>query len=204
MSSCQPSRAGASRRRAIASLASTVLVLGASPQRAFAREATPPRVRLSTTLGDIELELDAAKAPVTVANFIRYVEDGHYDGTVFHRAIDGFMIQGGGYTADLRQKPTRAPIRLEADNGLRNMRGTIAMARTSDPHSATAQFFINVVDNPGLDAPRPDGHGYAVFGKVIAGMDVVDKIRAVPVGRQGMHQHVPLTPVTIVKATLET
>ncbi|MEZ5706684.1 MAG: peptidylprolyl isomerase [Burkholderiaceae bacterium] len=162
-----------------------------------------PKVRLSTSLGDILLQLDPAKAPKTVANFIQYVQDKHYDGTVFHRVISNFMIQGGGFGPDLRQKATREPIPLEASNGLKNDRGTIAMARTANPNSATAQFFINVVNNAALNAPSPDGHGYAVFGKVIEGMDVVDKITAVPVGNKGMHQNVPQQPVTILKATLE-
>jgi peptidyl-prolyl cis-trans isomerase A (cyclophilin A) len=131
------------------------------------------------------------------------VQDKHYDGTVFHRVMNNFMIQGGGFDANMQQKPTREPIPLEASNGLRNDRGTIAMARTANPNSATAQFFINVVDNDPLNAPSPDGHGYAVFGKVIDGMTVVDKIKSVPVGNKGMHQNVPVQPVTILKATLE-
>ncbi len=162
--------------------------------------ATAQTVKLDTSVGDIVVQLDAAKAPATVENFVQYVNAGHYNGTVFHRVIDGFMIQGGGMTADGKPKPTRAPIPLEARNGLSNQRGTIAMARTSVPDSATSQFFINVVDNSGkLDAPRPDGHGYAVFGKVVSGMDVVDKIRVVPTnGRDA-----PLQPIVIEKATVE-
>ncbi|CDN88877.1 MULTISPECIES: peptidylprolyl isomerase [Hydrogenophaga] len=192
------------QRRALARLAAglaTTLALSL-PLAAYAQDKAP-RVRLSTSLGDIVVELDAAKAPKTVENFLQYVNDKHYDGTVFHRVIGNFMIQGGGFGADMQQKATRAPIPLEASNGLKNDRGTIAMARTSNPNSATSQFFINVVDNAGLNAPSPDGHGYTVFGKVVAGMDVVDKIRAVPVGNRGMHQNVPQTPVTIVKASLE-
>jgi len=192
------------QRRALARLAAglaTTLALSL-PLAAHAQDKAP-RVRLSTSLGDIVVELDAAKAPKTVENFLQYVNDKHYDGTVFHRVIGNFMIQGGGFGADMQQKATRAPIPLEASNGLKNDRGTIAMARTSNPNSATSQFFINVVDNAGLNAPSPDGHGYTVFGKVVAGMDVVDKIRAVPVGNRGMHQNVPQTPVTIVKASLE-
>ena len=131
------------------------------------------------------------------------MKDGHYNGTIFHRVIDGFMIQGGGFNADMRERETRAPIKLEAGNGLRNTRGTVAMARTRDPNSATAQFFINVADNANLDAPRPDGHGYAVFGRVTQGMDVIDKIRAVQTGNRGPHQNVPVTPITITQATLE-
>ncbi|RCX08514.1 peptidylprolyl isomerase [Extensimonas vulgaris] len=162
---------------------------------------TAPRVQLTTSMGEIVLELNPAKAPRTVENFLQYVRERHYDGTIFHRVIDGFMIQGGGFTPDMQQKPTRAPIVLEARNGLKNEAYTVAMARTSDPHSATSQFFINVKNNPMLDAPQPDGYGYAVFGKVVRGMDVVDKIKAVPTGNRGMHQNVPLTPVTILSAT---
>lgn len=158
------------------------------------------KVRLATSAGDIVLDLDAAKAPKSVANFMQYVQDGHYGGTIFHRVIDGFMIQGGGMTADMTEKPTRAPIPLEAGNGLSNLRGTVAMARTSNPNSATAQFYINVVDNPNLDTY---GGGYAVFGKVVSGMEVVDKIRRVPTAAKGMHQNVPRQPVTIDKATVE-
>lgn len=166
--------------------------------------AQAQKVKLATSAGDIVVELDAAKAPKTVANFVEYVKAGQYDGTVFHRVIPNFMIQGGGMTADMKEKPTRAPIPLESGNGLDNQRGTIAMARTMDPNSATAQFFINVKDNAFLNkAQSADGNGYAVFGKVVAGMDVVDKIRTVPTGNKGMHQNVPLEPVTINKATLE-
>ena len=158
------------------------------------------KVKLSTSMGDIVIELDAAKAPKTVDNFVQYVKSGHYDGTVFHRVINNFMIQGGGMTADMKQKPTRAPIPLESRNGLNNVRGSVAMARTSDPNSATAQFFISVKDNDFLDAASSrDGQGYAVFGKVVSGMDVVDKIRAVPTGPGD----VPATPVVIKSATLE-
>lgn len=188
-----------SRRALLALLAAFTLSGAAHAQTASAK----PRVKLSTSLGDIVVELDAAKAPKTVENFLQYVDEKHYEGTVFHRVIGNFMIQGGGFTADMQQKPTRAPVPLEASNGLKNDRGTIAMARTSNPNSATSQFFINVVDNAGLNAPSPDGHGYTVFGKVVAGMDVVDKIRAVPTGNRGMHQNVPATPVTINKASLE-
>jgi peptidyl-prolyl cis-trans isomerase A (cyclophilin A) len=187
------------RRALLALLAATAATAISTAQA----QATNPRVKLSTSLGDIVVELDAAKAPKTVENFVQYVNDKHYDGTVFHRVIGNFMIQGGGFATDMQQKATRAPIPLEARNGLKNDRGTIAMARTGNPNSATSQFFINVVDNAGLNAPSPDGHGYTVFGKVVAGMDVVDKIRAVPTGNSGMHQNVPLTPVTINKATLE-
>jgi peptidyl-prolyl cis-trans isomerase A (cyclophilin A) len=164
--------------------------------------ALAQKVRLATSEGDIVLELDAAKAPKTVDNFLQYVRAGHYDGLIFHRVIDGFMIQGGGYKADLGEKPTRKPITLESRNGLSNQRGSIAMARTSDPDSATAQFFINVADNLRLDAAE-GRDGYAVFGKVSVGMDVVDKIRVVPTRAQGPHQNLPVTPVTIRKATVE-
>jgi peptidyl-prolyl cis-trans isomerase A (cyclophilin A) len=162
------------------------------------------KVRLATSEGDIVLELDRARAPLTVDNFLTYVRSGHFDGTIFHRVIPGFMIQGGGFTPEMTQKPTRSGIPLESRNGLSNARGTIAMARTVVPNSATAQFFINLRDNDFLDAAKSrDGNGYAVFGKVITGMDVVDKIQNVPTGTQGPHQNVPNTPVIIRKATLE-
>lgn len=162
------------------------------------------KVRFATSAGDIVIELDAAKAPKTVANFVEYANSGHYEGTVFHRVIPNFMIQGGGMTADMKEKPTRAPIPLESGNGLDNVRGSVAMARTMDPNSATAQFFINVTDNGFLNkAQSRDGNGYAVFGKVVAGMDVVDKIRAVPTGNKGMHQNVPLEPIVIKKVSVE-
>jgi peptidyl-prolyl cis-trans isomerase A (cyclophilin A) len=178
-------------------LALAILVAGtlATPLAALAQT-----VKLVTSAGDVVLELDAAKAPKSVANFVQYVKAGHYNGTVFHRVIDSFMIQGGGMAADLQEKPTRPPIPLEAGNGLSNLRGTVAMARTGVPDSATSQFFINVVDNPRLDSA---GGGYAVFGKVVAGMDVVDKIRMVPVGNKGQFQNVPVTPVVIKQATLQ-
>ena len=160
-------------------------------------------MKFQTSLGSFTVELYADKAPKTVANFLQYVGDKQYDGTIFHRVMDNFMVQGGGFDTNMREKATRPPIPLEARNGLRNDRGTIAMARTANPDSATAQFFINVVNNDGLNAPSPDGNGYAVFGKVIAGMDVIDKIRVVPTGNRGMYQNVPVTPVTIISATLE-
>ena len=168
-------------------------------------EQSSPRVTLATSKGEITIELDAAKAPVTSQNFLSYVASGHFDGTIFHRVIPGFMIQGGGFDATMRQKPTDAPITNEADNGLKNGRGTIAMARTSDPHSASSQFFINLKDNGFLDhtAKTPQGWGYAVFGKVVAGMDVVDAIAQVQTGRSGPHSDVPLEAVVIEKATLE-
>ena len=152
--------------------------------------------------GVITLELDEAKAPKSVANFLAYVKAGHYDNTVFHRVIKNFMIQGGGFEPGMKQKPTQAPVTNEADNGLKNNQYTVAMARTSVPDSATAQFFINVKDNPMLNAPQPDGHGYAVFGKVVEVKDVVDKIRAVPTGRMGGMQDVPTTAVAITSASV--
>jgi peptidyl-prolyl cis-trans isomerase B (cyclophilin B) len=159
-------------------------------------------VKLETSMGDIYLDLDERKAPNTVANFLNYVASGHYDGTIFHRVIDGFMIQGGGMTAEMREKPTGGPIENEADNGLTNEPYTVAMARTMDPHSATAQFFINVKKNDFLNhsAKNERGWGYAVFGKVVKGHGVVNKIKAVPTGRSGMHDDVPKEPVVIVKA----
>jgi peptidyl-prolyl cis-trans isomerase B (cyclophilin B) len=162
------------------------------------------KVLLKTNKGDITLELDSAKAPKTVANFLQYVKSGHYDGTIFHRVIDNFMIQGGGMTAGLKEKTSGAQIENEATNGLKNMRGTVAMARTSDPHSATAQFFININDNDFLNhtAPNAQGWGYAVFGKVSDGMDVVDTIRKVKTGNAGFHQDVPTEDVVIEKATI--
>ena len=161
-------------------------------------------VRLTTTQGDIRIALDAEKAPKSVANFVQYVKAGHYNGVVFHRVIENFMIQTGGFNAKLDQKPTKAPIPLESRNGLLNVRGSVAMARTGDPNSATAQFFINTVDNAMLDAESArDGNGYAVFGHVIEGMDVVDKIRALPTGSVGPHQNMPLTAVLITKAIVE-
>jgi peptidyl-prolyl cis-trans isomerase A (cyclophilin A) len=166
--------------------------------------ALAQKVKFATSMGDIVVQLDAAKAPKTVDNFVQYVKAGHYDGTVFHRVIPTFMIQGGGMTTDMKEKPTREPIALEARNGLLNERGSIAMARTMDPNSATAQFFINVKDNEFLNADKArDGNGYAVFGKVISGMEVVDKIREVPTGSKGPHENVPNTPVIIKRATVE-
>jgi len=161
-----------------------------------------PYVELETTMGNIVIELNQEKAPNTVANFLEYVKSGHYDGTIFHRVIDGFMIQGGGMDANMTEKSTSAPIQNEADNGLKNEVGTIAMARTSDPHSATAQFFINVKDNSFLNfsGKNPQGWGYAVFGKVTEGMDIVNKIKGVPTGKYGFHADVPITPVVITHA----
>ena len=159
-------------------------------------------VKLHTNFGVIALELDAAKAPETVKNFLAYVESGHYGNTIFHRVIDGFMVQGGGFEPGMKQKPTRAPVKNEATNGLRNDHYTVAMARTNDPHSASAQFFINLKDNDFLNhsAPTPQGWGYCVFGKVVEGQDVVDRIKAVKTGRSGMHQDVPQQDVIIERA----
>jgi peptidyl-prolyl cis-trans isomerase A (cyclophilin A)/peptidyl-prolyl cis-trans isomerase B (cyclophilin B) len=165
--------------------------------------AAGPQIEMKTSLGTIVIELDAEKAPATVANFVQYVKDRHYDGTVFHRVIPGFMIQGGGFDADFKQKPTRAPIKNEAANGLKNDVGTIAMARTADPHSATAQFFINVADNASLNFrfPTPEGYGYTVFGKVTKGMDVVQRIVRVQTGPgPAPHRDVPVKPVVIESA----
>ena len=160
------------------------------------------KVKLTTSMGPITLQLDKEKAPASVENFAKYVDSGQYDGTIFHRVIDGFMIQGGGFDKDMHQKPTGAPIKNEASNGLKNDKYTVAMARTSDPNSATAQFFINVKDNDFLNysAPTLQGFGYAVFGKVVEGQDVVDKIAKVPTGNRAMYQNVPLQPVVIEKA----
>ena len=185
---------------ALTSIALAAIFSVATP--AAAQDANAPKVKLSTSMGDIVVQLEPAKAPKTVENFLQYVKDKHYDGTIFHRVIDGFMVQGGGFTADMAQKPVRAPIVLEAQNGLKNDKYTIAMARTNVPDSATAQFFINVKDNAMLNARQPSGDGYAVFGKVVQGSDVVDKIKAVATGNQGGHQNVPSSPVTITSATV--
>ncbi|SFK32512.1 peptidylprolyl isomerase [Methylophaga sulfidovorans] len=163
-----------------------------------------PQVKLETSLGDIVIELNEDKAPITVANFLSYVNEGFYDGTIFHRVIKNFMIQGGGFTQDFQQKTTKSAIENEADNGLSNKRGAVSMARTNDPHSATAQFFINTVDNGFLDfqGKVPSGWGYAVFGEVIEGMDVVDAIREVDTTMRGPHQDVPAEDIIIIKATV--
>ena len=163
-----------------------------------------PVVKLTTTLGDITLELDGVAAPETTKNFIAYVESGHYDGTIFHRVIGNFMIQGGGMDREMQQKPTRATIKNEADNGLRNDEGTVAMARTSDPHSASSQFFINVKDNDFLNhsSPTSSGWGYCVFGRVTEGLDTLNAIKAVKTKSHGPHQDVPAEPVEILSATV--
>lgn len=177
-----------------------VIALSAVPGGAGA--APNPQVLVKTSMGEFVIELYPDKAPLSVANFLQYVNDGFYAGTIFHRVIGSFMIQGGGFTADLykgqmRPKPTRAPIAIESRNGLKNDTGWVAMARTADPNSATSQFFINVVDNAGLNHPQPDGHGYAVFGKVVSGMDVVNAIRKVRTGSVGPYQDVPVDAVVI-------
>jgi cyclophilin family peptidyl-prolyl cis-trans isomerase len=183
----------------------TLLALLALPLSAMAADqpakSANPNVRMTTSMGVIEIELDAKLAPVTVENFLGYVDSGFYNGTIFHRVIPGFMVQGGGMTAGMKEKPTGAKIQNEADNGLKNLAGTLAMARTNDPHSASAQFFINTVDNAFLDhrGKNPQGWGYAVFGKVTKGMDVVKKIEAVQTSNAGMHQNVPVKDVVITK-----
>jgi peptidyl-prolyl cis-trans isomerase B (cyclophilin B) len=188
------------------------MAIGMLPAAGYSTENHPTtegagmvNVTLETNKGDIKLELDAEKAPATVANFLEYARAGHYDNTVFHRVIGGFMIQGGGFDTSMKQKSTKAPVKNEADNGLKNVTGTIAMARTSDPHSATAQFFINVSDNAFLDfkSPTPQGWGYAVFGRVTDGMDVVRSIEKVQTGNKAGHQDVPLTDVIIKKVIIE-
>jgi cyclophilin family peptidyl-prolyl cis-trans isomerase len=181
-----------------------IALLALSTLAAEVALAADPRVELKTNRGAIVIELNQAKAPKTVANFLQYVKDGHYNGTVFHRVIDGFMVQGGGFDKDMKQKPTRGTVENEAANGLKNDYGTIAMARTPDPHSASAQFFINVKNNDFLNyrEPTPQGYGYTVFGKVVSGMDVVDKIAKVPTANAGPHQNVPREPVVVESATI--
>ncbi len=183
-------------------LGSAALIASTSAHAQTAASAAHPQVLLKTTDGDIRLELYPEKAPKTVANFLDYVKSGQYNGTIFHRVIRGFMIQGGGYTASFNEKPTRAPIPIESRNGLKNAVGTIAMARTSDPNSATDQFFINTVDNAGLDYPNPDGNGYAVFGKVVSGMEVVKKIEGTPTTTRGPMADVPQQPIVIESASV--
>lgn len=177
------------------------LTLGVLSMNANAQAA--PKVKLETSLGNIVLQLDAQKAPLSSANFVEYVKAGHYDGLVFHRIIPNFMIQGGGYDEKMKERATRAPIKNEGSNGLKNVRGSIAMARTSNPNSATSQFFINHADNSFLDYPGQDGYGYAVFGMVVEGLDVVDKIAATPTGNlPPFGRDVPVTAVVIKKATV--
>lgn len=174
------------------------------PQKGTASMSTNPRVNLKTNLGDIVIELNAEKAPKSAENFLMYAREGAYDNTIFHRVMDGFMVQGGGFEPGMKQKPTHAPIDNEAANGLKNDKYTVAMARTNDPHSATSQFFINVANNEFLNFKTPSGNGwgYAVFGKVVKGEDIVDKIRAVKTGTTGGHQNVPTTDVVIEKVTI--
>jgi peptidyl-prolyl cis-trans isomerase A (cyclophilin A)/peptidyl-prolyl cis-trans isomerase B (cyclophilin B) len=186
-----------SRRYFITLLAALSLTVAS-----VAQAAEMPHVLLKTNMGDIVLELNPVKAPKSVENFLAYVKSGHYNGTVFHRVIENFMVQGGGFDKDMNQKATNSPIENEAKNGLKNDRYTLAMARTSAPHSASAQFFINVTDNDFLNYPSRDGWGYSVFGKVIKGMDVVDKIKAVPTSNSGMYPNVPTKPVIIESASI--
>jgi cyclophilin family peptidyl-prolyl cis-trans isomerase len=189
-----------SRRFALASIAAAVsFPLAAAAQ---SKGAECSQVKLTTSMGAITLALDKAKAPVSADNFVKYVKSGHYNGTIFHRVMDGFMVQGGGFTKDMQQKPTEPPIKNESTNGLKNDAYTVAMARTGVRDSATSQFFINVVNNDRLNfsGENPMGWGYAVFGKVVSGQDVVDKMRKVPVGDSGGHQNVPKTPIVIEKA----
>ncbi|MGI4849450.1 MAG: peptidylprolyl isomerase [Janthinobacterium lividum] len=186
------------RRQALRLFATFAIAASSASFGAQAMAADAPHVLLKTSMGEIELELNADKAPKSTDNFLQYVKSGHYNGTVFHRIINGFMIQGGGFDGNMVQKPTRAPISNEAKNGLKNETYSLAMARTSDPNSASSQFFINVGDNKFLDYPGQDGAGYAVFGRVVKGMDVVDRIKAVPTGRND----VPNKPVVIESATL--
>ena len=174
--------------------AATVVPMGAG--------AADPQVDIKTSMGSLRVELYASKAPKSVENFLQYVKSGHYNGTVFHRVIPGFMIQGGGMTADMSPKPTKPPVPIEPKNGLKNDVGTLAMARTNDPNSATSQFFINVNKNDFLNYPGQDGHGYTVFGKVVDGMDVVNKIVGVPTANRGMHQNVSVKPVVIESMTV--
>lgn len=183
-------------------LALTITVALAAPSYA-AEQAKPPVVLLETNLGTIKIALNPQAAPVSVKNFLNYVNSGFYSGTIFHRVIPGFVIQGGGFTPELQLKAPNPPIKNEADNGLKNDRGTIAMARTGNPNSATSQFFINLVDNNGLNRPSPDGYGYAVFGKVVEGMEVVDKIATVSTSFQKGLENVPVTPVVIKSATVQ-
>ena len=191
----------------LAALMAGTLSYGAAHAQAPASAPAPAapaaeRVRFATSAGNFTIEVYPEAAPKTVANFLEYVNSGFYSGTIFHRVINGFMVQGGGFDRDMKQKPTRAPIPLEAQNGLKNKAGTVAMARTGDPNSATAQFFINVVDNPSLDYPQPDGNGYAVFGKVVEGMDTVDRIKKTPTTAYGPMRNVPATPIVIESATI--
>ncbi|MDR3098090.1 MAG: peptidylprolyl isomerase [Paraburkholderia sp.] len=189
-------------KRLILALGSAALIANAPAFAQTGQQAAHPQVLIKTSEGDIRVELYPEKAPKTVDNFLQYVKAGQYNGTIFQRVIRGFMIQGGGDTTSFVEKPTRAPIPLESKNGLKNLTGTLAMARTSDPNSATAQFFINTVDNANLDYPNPDGNGYAVFGKVTQGMDVVKKIEAAPTTTRGPMADVPQKEIVIQSATV--
>ena len=190
-----------SRRIVLAGLSAAALALSALP--AMAQQAQKAeRVQFVTSQGKFTVEVYPDAAPKTVANFMEYVKSGFYTGTIFHRVINGFMVQGGGYDREMKEKPTRAPIPLEAQNGLKNKAGTVAMARTANPNSATAQFFVNVVDNSNLDYPQPDGNGYAVFGKVVEGMDTIEKIKNVPTTAYGPMRNVPATPIVIESASV--
>lgn len=191
---------GLKMKKALVFLCLACLMAFSLPKSADSAAAEKPEVKLETNYGDIIVQLDARKAPITTANFIQYVKSGHYDNTIFHRVIKDFMIQGGGLTSDMKEKKTFAPIKNEANNGLKNRKYTVAMARTSEPNSATSQFFINTVDNSSLDFKGPDNWGYAVFGKVIKGQDVVDKIEASRTGSKSHYDDVPVEPVIIKKA----
>ena len=189
------------KRTFVVNLLRMCALLALAAAAPLAHAATNPVIEMITSMGTVRIELYPDKAPKTVENFLTYAREGFYNGTVFHRVIDNFMIQGGGFIAGMKQKPTHEPIENEANNGLRNERGTLAMARTSNPHSATAQFFINVVDNDFLNftAPTPQGWGYCVFGRVVNGMQVVDRIKGVATTTKGMHQNVPITDIVIDK-----
>lgn len=190
-----------SRRILLAGLSAAVLALSALPSMAQQTQKAE-RVQFVTSQGKFTVEVYPDAAPKTVANFMEYVKSGFYTGTIFHRVINGFMVQGGGFDREMKEKATRAPIPLEAQNGLKNKAGTVAMARTANPNSATAQFFVNVVDNPNLDYPQPDGNGYAVFGKVVDGMDTIEKIKNTPTTAYGPMRNVPATPVVIESASI--
>ncbi|CAG2128972.1 peptidylprolyl isomerase [Cupriavidus numazuensis] len=190
-----------SRRILLAGLSAAALALSALPSMAQQTQKAE-RVQFVTSQGKFTVEVYPDAAPKTVANFMEYVKSGFYTGTIFHRVINGFMVQGGGFDREMKEKATRAPIPLEAQNGLKNKAGTVAMARTANPNSATAQFFVNVVDNPNLDYPQPDGNGYAVFGKVVEGMDTIEKIKNVPTTAYGPMRNVPATPIVIESASI--
>ena len=190
-----------SRRILLAGLSAAALALSALPSMAQQTQKAE-RVQFVTSQGKFTVEVYPDAAPKTVANFMEYVKSGFYTGTIFHRVINGFMVQGGGFDREMKEKATRAPIPLEAQNGLKNKAGTVAMARTANPNSATAQFFVNVVDNPNLDYPQPDGNGYAVFGKVVDGMDTIEKIKNTPTTAYGPMRNVPATPIVIESASV--